>query len=206
MKKIILAFLIMAIFAGAASAEVIPTSSLSQELSDALQDMSTAQLGTLTVADLEQIAGRISIAVQKIHYVRKARAASFMFPGAGQFMTGDAVGGSLYLAGDLAVVAGTIVGAYFALPSDLHFSSSLNYFTSPYNQITSAWGGHSFVDYLPSLGVMAGGFIVKAVLGHFSAEDAARRARQNIENGTVTFTPDFDFTGHGFGMGMRFRY
>ncbi|MGA2479063.1 MAG: hypothetical protein ABSG63_09985 [Spirochaetia bacterium] len=206
MKKITLALLLLGALACAASAEAIPTSGLTQELSAALQDMSTAQLGTLTVADLEQIAGRISIAVQKIHYVRKVRNASFMFPGAGQFMTGDPVGGSLYLAGDLAVVAGTIVGAYFALPSDLHFSSSLNYFTSPYNQITAAWGSHSFVDYLPSVGVLAGGFIVKAVLGHFSAVDAARRARQNIDNGTVTFTPDFDFLDHGFGMGMKFRY
>jgi hypothetical protein len=206
MKKITLALVLLGALACAVSAEAIPASVLSQELSAALQDMSSAQLGTLTVADLEQIAGRISIAVQKIHYVRKVRVASFMFPGAGQFMTGDPVGGSLYLAGDLAVVAGTIVGAYFALPSDLHFSGSLNYFTSPYNQITAAWGSHGLVDYLPSVGVLAGGFIVKAVLGHFSAVDAERRARQNIDNGTVTFTPDFDFTDHGFGMGMRFRY
>jgi hypothetical protein len=207
MKKIAVVFLLLGVFAGAACAqEIVPSSGLSQELSAALQDMSSAQLGTLTVGDLQLIAGRISVAVQKIHYVNKVRMASFMFPGAGQFMTGDPVGGSLYLAGDLAIVTGTLIWAYYALPADLQFSSSLNYFTSPYNQITAAWGSHGFVDYLPSLGVMAGGFIVKAILGHFSSVDAARRARQNIENGTVTFIPSFDFTDHGFGMGMKYRY
>jgi hypothetical protein len=207
MKKSTLAFLFLAVFACTVFAqEAVSSSSLSTELSAALQDMSSAQLGTLTVGDLEQIAGRVSIAMQKIHYVQKVRTASLMFPGAGQFMTGDPVGGSLYLAGDLAVFTGTIVAAYFVLPSDLHFSSSFNYFTSPFSQVATAWAGHGFVDYLPAIGVLVGGHIVKGILGHFSAVDAARRARQNIENGTVQFIPSFDFMDRGFGMGMKFRY
>jgi hypothetical protein len=207
MRNITVTLVLLALCAGAAFAqEAAPSPGLDQELGAALQDIASTQLGTLTVADMVKIAERISIAEQKVTYVRKVRMASFMFPGAGQFMTGDPLGGSLYLAGDLAIVTGTILGAYYLLPGDLRFSASLNYFTSSYSQITNAWASHSFVDYLPSLGMMAGGFIVKAVLGHFSAVDAARRARTNIENGTVTFAPDLDFGEHGFGMGMRFRY
>ena len=65
----------------------------------ALQDLSSTQVGTLTVGDMVKIAERVSIAEQKLHYVQKVRMASLMHPGAGQFMTGDAVGGALFLAG-----------------------------------------------------------------------------------------------------------
>jgi hypothetical protein len=207
MKKLLIAALLAGLFVGAGFAEgAAPAPSLDKQINTELQDMAGQQLGTLTVADLEKIAERISIAEQKVRYVRKAQWASFMFPGAGQFMTGDPAGGSLYLAGDFVLFAGTLVGAYFLLPSDLQFGASMNYFTDSYNHITTAWGSHSFVDYLPSLSLLAGGFILKHVLGWFSSEDAARRARENVDNGTVTFTPDFDFTEHGPWMGMRFRY
>jgi hypothetical protein len=207
MKKLLIVALMAGLLVGAGFAQGnAPTSSLDKQIETDLQDVAGQQVGTLTVADLQKIAERINIAEQKVRYVRKARWTSFMFPGAGQFMTGDPAGGSLYLAGDFVLVAGTLVGAYFLLPSDLQFGPSMNYFTDPYNHITAAWGSHSFVDYLPSMGVLAGGFILKHVLGWFSSEDAARRARENVDNGTVTFTPDFDFTEHGPWMGMKFRY
>ena len=120
-------------------------------------------------------------------------------------MTGDTVGGSLLLAGDVVLMAGMLIGAYALLPSNVQFSS-LNYFGDPIGTIRSRWESNSISDYLPAAGVMLGGMIVKAVIGHFAAEDAGRRARQNIAEGKVIFTPNLEFLGRGIGMGMRMRY
>jgi hypothetical protein len=170
-----------------------------------MAEMSGDQLGTLTVGDLIRLAERISVAEQNALYVEKARAASQMFPGVGQFMTGDAVGGSLFLAGDVALITGMLIGAYALLPSNVQFSS-LNYFGDPIGTIRSRWESNSISDYLPSAAVMLGGMIVKAVIGRFAAEDAARRARENIAAGKVTFTPNLEFLGRGVGAGMRMRF
>ncbi|MGO9311056.1 MAG: hypothetical protein ACLQDL_18785 [Spirochaetia bacterium] len=61
-------------------------------------------------------------------------------------------------------------------------------------------------SFRASAAVMLGGMIVKAVVGHFAAEDAARRARENIAEGKVTFTPNLEFLGRGVGAGMRMRF
>jgi hypothetical protein len=175
------------------------------ELDAALQEMAATQLGTLTMADLAKLAGRLSVAQQKVQYVQRARRASFMIPGAGQFMTGDKLGGSLFLAGDIAVVAGSLIGAYFLLPTNVQFNN-LDYLNDPIMNIQSAWQVNSILSYLPSFGVLVGGAVLRGVLGHFSAVSAAREARQNIADGKVTFTPNFDLTRHGFGMGMMMRF
>ncbi len=175
------------------------------ELDAALQEMAASQLGTLTGADLAKLADRLSIARQKLLYVQRARRASFMVPGAGQFITGDALGGSLYLAGDVAVVAGSLVGAYFLLPTNVQFNN-LDYLNAPLITIQNAWQANSILSYLPSFGVLLGGHILSMVLGHFSAVSADREARQNIADGKVTFTPKFDFDRRGFGFGMMMRY
>jgi hypothetical protein len=203
--------LIAAVGAGVSAQEARPQSSLQAELSAALQDMSTAQLGTLTVQDVLNLASRVSIAEQKIHYVQKVRMASMLFPGAGQFMAGDALGGSLFLTGDLLVWTGAVVGAYFLLPTDLQFSH-LDYLNDNVATIDTRWAAHSVVDYLPSVGVLAGGMLLKSLLGHLSAVSAADEARANIASGKVTFTPNLDFIGRGgmmgmgMGMGMRMSY
>jgi len=175
-----------------------------QELTAALQDISAAQVGTLTVADMVGVAGRVSIAQQKVAYVRKASMASMVFPGAGQFMTGNTLGGVLFLGGDLAVMTGAMIGAYLLLPADLQFGS-LNYYTAGIGSIKTAWESHSVADYLPSFGVMAGGMLLKGILGHISARLAVDEARRNIADGKMTFTPRFDFMGSGFMMGFRMR-
>jgi hypothetical protein len=206
MKRSIIALAMTAALAAAAFAqEKAPeTFGFQQELSAELQDMSGTQLGTLTIGDLEKVAGRVSIVVQKIRYVQKARRASFVFPGAGQFMTGDTLGGSLFLAGDVAIMAGTLLGAYFLLPSNVQFSR-LDYLNTSLGSIRTAWESNSITNYLPSIGVLAGGMILKAILGHFSSVDAESRARANIAEGKVTFTPNLDVMGPGFGMGMGMR-
>ena len=208
-RTIIVIALSTALAAAACAQERLPDRyGFDQELTAALQDMSGTALGTLTVGDLEKLAGRVSVVVQKIQYVQKVRRASFLLPGAGQFMQGDAGGGAAFLAGDLAIVTGTLIGAYFLLPTNVQFRD-LDYFHVPPGSIRSAWESNSFVDYLPSIGVFAGGMILRAILGHFSAENAESEARANIAEGKVTFTPNLDVFyrgGYGLGLGMRMGF
>jgi hypothetical protein len=199
---ILVAVLAVATAAGAKQNAAI--GGVQEEISAVLQEMSADQIGTLSVADLVKVASRVSIAEQKTAYVQRARMASMMFPGAGQFMTGDTLGGSLFLLGDIAVMAGAMVGSYFLLPSDLQFTGT-DYLNNHFDVIKAKWEAHSFMDYLPAFGVMAGGMLLKGILGHFSAVNAAGEARQNIADGKITFTPSFGFLGGRFGMGMGMR-
>lgn len=212
MKKSVLILAAAAAIAAGAGAQQLPgalqlpaAAGIQAELGAAMAEMSAEELGGLTVGDLARLAARISLAEQKARYVQRARAASRFLPGVGQFMTGDTVGGALFLAGDAAIMAGTLIGAYALLPGNVQFSS-LDYLNDPLGSIRSRWESNSIGDYLPSCGVMLGGVILKAVLGHFASEEAARRARENIAEGRVTFTPNLEFLGRGFGVGMRMRY
>lgn len=211
MKRLFLVLAAIAAFAAFAGAQqsggpALSPTGLQAALGAALQEMSASQLGTLTVGDLAQLAARISIAEQQERYVQRARRASMRFPGVGQFMTGDALGGTLFLAGDAAVIAGTLIGAYLVLPSNVQFSS-VDYFRDPVSGIRSRWESNGIVDYLPACGVLLGGMIVKGILGHFAAEDAGKKARQNIADGTVTFTPNLEFLGgRQPGIGLRMMY
>jgi len=210
MKRFVIAALLAGIFvAGAAAQENNKDSAApaggTQELSAALQEMTAAQLGALTVGDVVRLTARVSVAAQRVQYVQRARMASMMLPGVGQFMMGDPVGGSLFLAGDLALFAGTVLGTYFLLPANVQFGS-LDYLNAPIATIKTTWEGNSLLSYLPSMGVMAGGMILQRILGHIAGANAAKDARMNIANGKVTFTPSFGFTGRGFGMGMMMRF
>ncbi len=203
------AYLVIAAIAAVATCagaqQALSPTGLQAALGAALQEMSASQLGTLTVGDLARLAARISIAEQQERYVQRARNASWHFPGIGQFMTGDTLGGSLFLAGGVTVLAGTLIGAYLLLPSNVQFAS-LDYLNDPLSTIRSRWEGNSIVNYLPSCGILLGGMILKQILGHLSAEEAVKKARQNITDGTVTFTPNFEFLGGRPGVGMRMRY
>jgi len=68
MKRIIIAAVIAAAFVATAFSQETAAAPISvqQELRAALQELSAAQLGTLTVGDLEKVAERVSIATQKI--------------------------------------------------------------------------------------------------------------------------------------------
>ncbi len=192
---------------------------LEKEIEGIIAQDSSSQIGTLTVADVQKILGDISIAEQKAAYVQRARLASFRMPGAGQFMTGDPLGGALFLSGDIALFAGTLLGAYFLLPSNVQIgpgvgtgANGLDYLNTPLIGIQNAWQANSVLAYLPSVGVLAGGMILKHLLGAWSSHNAAARARQNVADGTVTFQPEMvPLAGaHGFpwgmGMMMRWRY
>ena len=179
---------------------------LKAELQAVLAETSGQTLGELTGERVEQLAGRLSVARQKDAYVARAQAMSFMSPGLGELITKDYAAGALFLGADLAVAAGTLVGAYFLLPEELQFKH-LDYFNSSYAAIRDRWEAQSFVDLLPTVAVLAGGGLVKGVLGGLSAKHAGKVARRNIEQGRVTFEPNLFLLPNGpvmMGMGLRY--
>jgi hypothetical protein len=181
---------------------------LRTEVDKALAGERDQALGTLSVGELQDLLGRLSVAQQKAAFVARSRALSMMMPGFGQLMNKDATSGALFLTADLALMAGTLVGAYFLLPEDLRFDR-LDYFNTPYKTIRDRWESHTFVESLPTLAVLAGGGLLKAILGGISANHAEKLARRNIEEGKITFEPRLVLLPHGpmgMGWGMDFRY
>jgi hypothetical protein len=172
---------------------------------DSLSNME-GELGALSYGELREQAGRLSVALQKDRFVARSKAMSFMMPGSGQFLNKDYGSGAAFLAADLAVVAGTLIGAYYLLPDDLRFQQ-LDYFNTSFSTIRDTWEGHSFMDYLPSLGLLAGGGIVKAILGQLSSTHAGKLARRNIDAGKISFAPDLLLLPDGgMMMGLGWRY
>lgn len=190
-------------------------SGLQNEIEAILEAKASVPIGSLTVGDLEGMAGQISVLLQRSAYVSRAGMASFMVPGMGQFLTGNPVGGSLFLAGDVAVAAGALVGAYFLLPARLQFgtgngtgASGLDYLNTSKTQIHDAWKAGTVMEYLPSMGVMAAGMAARHLLGLWASREAVEAARRNVADGKVTFQPEIlPFLGSGgMGMGMRMRF
>ena len=164
------------------------------------------ELGTLSYAELRDLAGRLSVARQKDRFVARSKTMSFMMPGSGEFLNKDYGSGAAFLAADLAVVAGTVVGAYYLLPENLRFQQ-LDYFNTPFSTIENDWKGHTFMDYLPSMAVLAGGGVLKAILGHLSSSHAGKLAKRNIDSGKITFQPNLLASpGGGMMMGLGWRY
>lgn len=179
------------------------------EIESILDAEKNTVISDLTFGEIDNILGQISVPLQKEAYVRRSRGASMATPGLGQFKSGDPLSGALFLAGDIAAMAGTLVGLYFLLPSELQFDE-LNYFTTPVVDVKAVWESAkesiTLVEALPSIGVAAAGTLIHHALKIISARHAAKLARENIENGTVTFEPKSSFvTGqdiHRLGIGM----
>jgi hypothetical protein len=164
-------------------------------------DRGTSQLGSMTVADVEKALARLSVAMQQEAWIHGSAMSSLALPGLGQFLNRDPLGGSLYLVGSAAVAAGTLVGAYFLLPPNLR----VNWFTEPIGTLENDFEANSVVEYLPSLGIMAAGAVVDAVLRCVSAAGAARLAERRVLDGTVSFEPVLITSGKGMGFGVKFK-
>ena len=158
-------------------------------------------IGDLNGSELVSWADRLSVARQKDAWLASSMRSSMMLPGKGQFMNGDSIGGGLFTAAHLATIAGTLVGWYMVLPADLKFDQ-LNYFTDSFCTIKTRWENRSFMDYLPSMGVMAGGMAVDMIWRIWSAQSALSLAKAGIDEGKVKFEP---FVGPA-AMGMMLRY
>ncbi|MEW5814418.1 MAG: hypothetical protein AB1798_03345 [Spirochaetota bacterium] len=177
---------------------------LSLNLLKEIRELKDREIGSIPVKDLFRFAERVSVGIQNRIYVRRIEIASFILPGLGQFKAGDPLSGALFLSGDILIVAGTLAGSYFLLPQDLRFDQ-LNYFTTPFSTIKSLWQNHSFVDYLPSMGVLAGGGVANMLLKKWAAAHAGRLARANIRDGKVKFKPELLFFDEGrWGIGLKF--
>ena len=173
-----------------------------RELSSLLEAREGAALGELKVRDVRDLLAEASVRMQEIEFLTAVRQGSLWMPGAGHIKAGDSRRGAGYLAANIMVTAGTLVGAYFLLPSEVRFDE-LSYFGDSFQEIENAWKGQSFVDVLPSIGVMAGGFAVRALLGYFAAESAGRIAAAKIRDGEIRFEPYA--AADRFGLGATWR-
>ncbi|MFP4644796.1 MAG: hypothetical protein ACLFM0_10610 [Spirochaetales bacterium] len=179
-----------------------------QELTSVLEENEDVSLADMTVDQLFDIAGRLSVREQEGHYIEGKQRASFMLPGLGQFGTGDPLAGSLFLGGHLTLQAGTITGAYVLLPDEVKVGGDgLDYAGDSFNDIRNTWRSLSLSDLGPSFGVLAGGSIVQTAFRAWSASDAGNRATRNVEDGTVQFDPQpFMFVGDRLGFGTSIKY
>ena len=166
--------------------ERIPrTDLLLRELSDVLGDQGEAELGGLR---LQEVLADASVRLQEIAHVEKTKARSWALPGLGHFANGEPATGSLYAAAGVSVAAGALLGAYFLLPGNLQFGD-LDYLNDSFQTIQDRWKSHSLVDYMPSLGALAGGFAFWAVAANFASRSAVDLAIERIKSGGITFQP-----------------
>ena len=186
--------------------------SRSDEIDAILMSEDDTVISGMTFGEVRDLAGRLSVPMQEAAFVKMSRSASYMMPGRGQFMNGDTLNGTLFLAADILVTAGTLVGWYFLLPPELQFDN-LDYLNTPFTDIKTAWKNAAesatFMEALPTFGVLAGGAILHRLISGFSAKHAGNLAQDRIDEGLVTFEPITSFTSghhrrHGFGMGMKF--
>ncbi|HUV08338.1 MAG TPA: hypothetical protein VMX75_11455 [Spirochaetia bacterium] len=159
-----------------------------EELHTLVEQKGDQQFGSLTLGELNGIAENLSISIQKTLFIERTRRASWLFPGAGHFMNNEGLYGALFVSANVAITAGTLITAYLLLPEDLHFNN-LNPFTDSFTQINNRWNGHSFVDYLPAIGTLAGGVVLEVILRVLAANHAEELAKRNIESGKVEFKP-----------------
>lgn len=170
---------------------------------DSLEDWASARADTkvadLTVADLKALAEAQSVERQEARYVHGAAFSSFLVPGLGQFKTGDVTGGVLNLAGQIALVGGTLYGAWALLPSDLQ---DLDLSHGARKDLMRNYWVHEPGKVAASAGVMVGGMALSLAHRFWAAGDAADKAEANLASGQVTFEPDLGW-GH-FGLKARF--
>lgn len=184
---------------------------VAEELESFAADSAMVSLGDLTVADLTELLGTLSVREQEASYVRSLRISSFIAPGIGQIRGGDALSGSLFVLGDIGLSVGTVWGAYALLPETVQISrdggTGIDYWNDSRNDVEAAWSALSFSDLAPSLGVVLAGSVVDLVLRSWSASHAGELALDNVESGAVVFEPQpFTFVGDRMGLGMRMRY
>ena len=118
MKKLILVLLI-AVTGFTLTAQPFKRGTTPEEILKLVPGIGEKTIEELTIAEQLAIAGEMSIQMQENRYVHHAAMASFLIPGAGQFMTGDTLRGAAHLAGEAVIIGGVITGLYFLLPEDL---------------------------------------------------------------------------------------
>jgi len=193
MQKIILVLLITVI--GFSLSAVTP-----EEILNRFPGIGEKTMSELTIEERLLIDAEISIERQENMYVRHAAVASFLIPGTGQFMTGDALGGVVHLAGEAAIIGGVITGLYFLLPEDLKDGSLTREERQDLKR--SYMTPDNIDEILPAMGVMAGGVLLSVFNSVLASHGAAENALENIESGSVSFKPYVNI-GRTMGLGLR---
>lgn len=202
MKKIIFVLLVV-VTSFNLSAEPHQRGITSEEILDLFPGIGEKTFSELTISERIAISEEISIDMQEKNYVRRAAFASFLIPGAGQFMTGDPLTGAAHLAGEAAIVGGVITGLYFLLPEDLKDGSLTR--EERHDLYKTYMTPDNIDQILPAMGVMAGGALLSVFNSIIASHDAAENAFENIESGSVTFNPYLN-TGSTLGMGLRMNW
>ena len=213
MKRVLLFAILFSAALGAFAFPGLDPVYVPAEMKAIRSDLGSRTLADLKVDDLVPIAERLDVARQKDLYLLAAGGASFVWPGAGQFLAGDWAAGTLQTTFHVGLSAGTLVWAHSLLPSDLRWGN-LDYMGMNSEAINARWKSHALGDYLPALGALAAGGAVDFALRFWSSRAARETAKAKIDAGTITFEPRFDglgFGGRGFGMGgfglgMGLRY
>jgi hypothetical protein len=203
MKRFILTVVIAVVAVGAWGQQALPNPY--DEAAAFIRSAAAMNWASLTGDDVRTLLSQLSVAVQKVTYVERLRVASWHLPGLGEFRAGDNLGGALFLTTHVVISAGTILTAYFLLPSNVRFSS-LDYLTAPISTIKSTWEGNSIESYLPTAAVLAGGMVLDGVLRWLSATHAAHEGQENLAAGRVTFQPRLELGPRGMMMGMHWRW
>jgi hypothetical protein len=126
--------------------------------------------------------------------VKRAEISSFLLPGLGQFEVGDPLGGTLNLAGQIALVGGAFWGSWALMPADARDASGHD----RRGAIGHAWATEPG-QMAASTGVLVGGLTLAVLQRFWAADNAGKTAKANIQSGKVTFEP---MAGPGF-FGMR---
>jgi hypothetical protein len=174
---------------------------LGPEFAAIAKELGDRKLGDLTGTELAAIQEKLLLEARQRAYIARTARLSFVLPGLGQFATGNPGTGAAFLVGNLAIIGGTLAGAYFLLPADLRFDR-IDYLSSSHQTIRTAWEAHTMREMMPMMGVMMAGLAIDLHLHAFSAFDAAKDARKLVDEGKADLKP---FFGPGF-MGMRYRY
>lgn len=181
--------------------QLFPGPYVKAELAAVKTNLGDKPIGELTLNQLSPYWDNMNLAISKDNYLNEAYMMSFMMPGAGQLRNGDALEGLGFMALNVSVIAGTLIGSYFLLPADLRFDK-MNYFSSSFKTIGDTWYNHSLNDYLPSIGTMLLGCIIDFGIRFWSASDAYSDSKTAIDSGKVKVEPQI-----GFGyLGMRMRF
>lgn len=198
MKKIFLVLLI-AVTGFTLSAEPHRRGITPEEILDLFPGIGEKTVSQLTIDERLNIAGELSVQMQESMYVRHASISSFLIPGAGQFMTGDPVSGTIHMASEAAIIGGVITGLYFLLPEDLKDSSLTR------DERHDLFKSYDRDELLPAMGVVAGGVLLSLFNSITASRGAAENALENIETGAVIFKPYVNI-GNTLGLGFRMHW
>jgi len=195
-KKLLLLFLMMVVVASAFADGLLEIKGYGnddyrvykEEATVILEVVDNTPIGEFTLNEMKELALDLSIPFQKMQFVKNSKTASAVLPGIGQYMNNDPLSGTLFLISSIAVTAGTLIGAYYLLPDELRFDS-LDYFGDSRATIKERWENQSSNDLMPTMGVMAAGFVVNGVIRLFSAAHAGKLAQKNIAEGKIQFEP-----------------